>query len=228
MRVEIAPVCPLLGTHADPNTHFDSPSAENQCYAHTRVSPLSLDEQRDLCLTTNYPNCRFYLAHHSRDVATQAANESLRRVSTPAEPWRPNPMLVASAALLAIIVCGTALLISGLPQAAALSLVPTTTATVSRTPTRTLTPTPIPPTATPVPPTPTATATPTTPPTPTPVIYVVQTGDTLIDIAIRFGVSVQAIMDANGLTDSRLIRAGSRLIIPPPPRTTPPATPTRS
>jgi LysM repeat protein len=227
MKVELEHICPLLGTRADPRTHFAYPTPEHQCYAHTRVSPLTQDEQQALCLTANHTNCRFYLAHQSRRNATRAASESLERVSTPRPPWRPSPYLAATLGLLFVVLCGSLLILSGLPQAAALALIPTTTPTVTRTPTRTSTPTPVPPTATPAPPTSTPTATPTIPPTATPIIYVVQTGDTLGAIAAKYGVTTQAIMDANGITDPRLIRAGSRLVIPAPRGGTPTATPTR-
>ncbi|HEX7104310.1 MAG TPA: LysM domain-containing protein [Nitrolancea sp.] len=43
---------------------------------------------------------------------------------------------------------------------------------------------------------------------------VVQTGDTLSSISQRFGVSVEAIMRANGLADKNTVRAGQVLIIP--------------
>ena len=56
--------------------------------------------------------------------------------------------------------------------------------------------------------------------------YVVQAGDTLSGIASRFGVSVQALMDANGIS-SAIINIGTQLIIPagggsvsPPPNPT--------
>lgn len=44
--------------------------------------------------------------------------------------------------------------------------------------------------------------------------YVVVRGDTLASIARRFGVTVQAIVQANGLANPNLIFAGQRLIIP--------------
>jgi LysM repeat protein len=47
-------------------------------------------------------------------------------------------------------------------------------------------------------------------------IYIVQRGDTLFLISVRFNVSVQAIMSANGLTNPNLIFAGQRLVIPGP------------
>ncbi|MBI5878430.1 MAG: LysM peptidoglycan-binding domain-containing protein [Chloroflexi bacterium] len=228
MRVELEQICPLLGTRADRATRFAYPTPEHQCYAHTRVSPLTQDEQQAFCLGA-YTTCRFYLAHQSRKQATQAASESLERVSTPTAPWRPSPYLIATGALLAVIVCGALLLASGLPQMAAEAMIPTSTPTITRTPTRTPIPPTLTPTATPVPPTVTPTPTATIPPTPTPIIYVVQSGDTLGAIAAKYGVSTQAIMDANGITDARLIRVGTRLVIPPPPRPAgPAATPTRA
>ncbi|MGE0762624.1 MAG: transglycosylase SLT domain-containing protein [Bdellovibrionales bacterium] len=44
--------------------------------------------------------------------------------------------------------------------------------------------------------------------------YVLQEGETLSEIAERFKVKVQMLMDMNGITDARRIRAKQRLIIP--------------
>ena len=44
--------------------------------------------------------------------------------------------------------------------------------------------------------------------------YVVRRGDTLFSIARRFGTTIGAIAQANGLSNPRYIRAGQRLIIP--------------
>ena len=57
---------------------------------------------------------------------------------------------------------------------------------------------------------------------PTPVItpgpgqflYVVKVGETLSDLALRFGVTVDAIVLANHLPDRNLIITGQHLIIP--------------
>ena len=46
--------------------------------------------------------------------------------------------------------------------------------------------------------------------------YIVQPGDTLFSIAQQFGVSVQALMQANGLTVPGYVYVGQRLIIPRP------------
>jgi len=72
--------------------------------------------------------------------------------------------------------------------------------------------------------TPTPTGTPTA--TPTPVVYLIQRGDTLVDIAKRFGVSASRIQEANGITDPRLLQIGQQLIIPMPELNGPSATPT--
>ena len=54
-------------------------------------------------------------------------------------------------------------------------------------------------------------------PTPTPEdgpTYTVQPGDTLVAIAERFNVDLQALMQANGISDPRALRAGMRLVLP--------------
>jgi LysM repeat protein len=44
--------------------------------------------------------------------------------------------------------------------------------------------------------------------------YTVQTGDTLYDIAQRFGVSVDELMEANEITDAASLSIGQKLVIP--------------
>lgn len=63
---------------------------------------------------------------------------------------------------------------------------------------------------TPLPPTPTLTPS----PTPTPVFYTVQSGDTLLGIALEYGISLDALQAANGLDDSQYLSIGQALIIP--------------
>jgi LysM repeat protein len=53
-------------------------------------------------------------------------------------------------------------------------------------------------------------------PTPTPIIHIVQRGEFLIQIATRYGVDVQAIIDANQILDPDLVEPGQRLVIPAP------------
>lgn len=45
-------------------------------------------------------------------------------------------------------------------------------------------------------------------------IHIVQAGETLYAIAARYGATVEAIMQANGLADRSLIRVGQQLVIP--------------
>ncbi len=52
------------------------------------------------------------------------------------------------------------------------------------------------------------------PPTQTAEVYVVQAGDTLSSIAWRFGVTVDDMLAANGLTDADLILVDQQLVIP--------------
>ncbi len=131
---------------------------------------------------------------------------------------------------------------------------PTPTRTPKPTFTPTFTPSPIPPpppTPTPPPP-PTPTATLVVPPTDTPTpeggptstpppeataapvpmetqtgrtTHVVQPGENLAQIAQRYGVSVEAIVQVNGLEDPSLIYTGQTLIIPAPGEVLPTATP---
>jgi LysM repeat protein len=72
-----------------------------------------------------------------------------------------------------------------------------------------------------VPPRPTATlsvptaAAPDTPtPSPAPVLHVVQPGETLIAIAIQYGVTVAALQSANGIDDPSSLQVNQELIIP--------------
>jgi LysM repeat protein len=58
------------------------------------------------------------------------------------------------------------------------------------------------------------TVTPTKVPSPTPVTYTVQAGDTLLQIATEFGLSVDALMAANRLKDPNALSAGQLLILP--------------
>lgn len=62
----------------------------------------------------------------------------------------------------------------------------------------------------------------------TPRTYVVQPGDNLTSIAIRFGTTVDELMALNGLDSADLLRAGQELTVPEPPSAvgTPTATPT--
>jgi LysM repeat protein len=98
-------------------------------------------------------------------------------------------------------------------DATPVSPTPEVTATATATP-EPSTATPEPPTATPEPPTATPEPSPAEPEGPR--RYVVQPGDTLRSIAEQFGVSVQALLEANNLTpeEADSLRVGQELIIP--------------
>jgi len=53
-------------------------------------------------------------------------------------------------------------------------------------------------------------------PDPVQTIHVVQPGETLSGIARQYGVSVDALMAANDITDPHLIKIGQEIIIPGP------------
>ena len=83
------------------------------------------------------------------------------------------------------------------------------------------------PTSTPAPATPILVPTPVS--TPTPVIHKVQAGDTLIGIAKQYGVSAEAIQEANAILNPQLLQINQELVIPTgghnpagPPTSTPP------
>ena len=63
----------------------------------------------------------------------------------------------------------------------------------------------------------TSTPTPTLTPSPTPFLYTIKSGETLSVIAKRFSTTVEALMQANGITDATSIRAGAKLTIVQPP-----------
>ena len=56
-------------------------------------------------------------------------------------------------------------------------------------------------------------------------LYVVQPGDTLYRIALRFNTTVSALMQANNLTNSNWITVGQQLLVPGPGEAVSPTTP---
>ncbi len=63
-------------------------------------------------------------------------------------------------------------------------------------------------------------------PTPGTVLHVVQTGDTLLGIALKYGVPMTIIQKANDIEDPESIKAGQQLVIPIGPTATPTSGPT--
>lgn len=104
--------------------------------------------------------------------------------------------------------------VSGCRLASEAPLTPTPTATPPITLTvrlrETITPTPLPPR-------PALAAVPTQPSSaPAALVYTVRPGDTLLGIALDFGLDVEALKAANAGVDPRSLQVGQQLIIPPP------------
>lgn len=121
----------------------------------------------------------------------------------------PSPTIEAPAGATVVAVEATPTLVP--PGEMPLELTQTLAASLTATVTPTATPTSPPgvPTRTPTP-------TPTTPPgTPgAPIVHVVQRGENLFRIALRYNTTVEAIAAANGIRNPQLIYVGQRLTIP--------------
>ncbi len=125
-------------------------------------------------------------------------------------------------ALLIVLVILLTVVLDGCVGQVITRVTPTPTATPTLgAPTAAATPRP---TATPAPYTPAPTATPTL--TPTPIIYSIAKGDTLLQIAQKFSVTVRDLQETNGITDPRSLRVGQELIIPSPEDAAAESTPT--
>jgi LysM repeat protein len=126
-------------------------------------------------------------------------------------PWRAHVPLVVALLIIAALV---ALGVTRPWQHADQNEVAAVTSAATDRPTFTLTPAAAKTsTATPTS-TPTVTSTPTL--TPTPVIYVVQSGDTLLDIAIEYSTTVEVLLQANDLDEREMIYPGQELVVVPP------------
>jgi LysM repeat protein len=51
-------------------------------------------------------------------------------------------------------------------------------------------------------------------PTPTPVVHIVQPGDTLLGIALQYGVTLDALQQINGVLRPETLQIGQQIIIP--------------
>jgi hypothetical protein len=82
-------VCPFLGLADNRVGYVDGPSEDHRCYAYEDVSPLSTDQQRNVCLQRGYANCPRYL----RGVLVIPTDElaALRARVAPAVAPAPPP-----------------------------------------------------------------------------------------------------------------------------------------
>lgn len=135
-------------------------------------------------------------------LGAEPASPQVRRGPS---PWLVGALVLLVLALAAGVGLGAAMLVPGIAD---------TDPPGSTIPPPTPGPTPPPPPAA----TPATTPTPSRSPSPstTPRIHVVARGENLTQIATRYGVTVEAIVTANGIADPNLIEPGQRLIIPNP------------
>jgi nucleoid-associated protein YgaU len=207
-----------------------APDAAHRCAAGEALTTIERDYQSRFCLTGRHETCERYVAHVAehgapgpswRPAAPDATFASTRIVvdAAPRTVIRRRPPRLGMAALVVVglLLVGGVLGWMGLRGLAGI-LAPSASPSSSASVEATASPTPEPsvssaPSTTPsTGPTPTAAPTPT--PAPTPITYIVQAGDTLNEIAARFGTTAQTIADANGLDIAAPIQVGQVLIIP--------------
>ncbi len=234
--------CPYLALASDGRSVVNGYDPEHQCGAVEPSEALDRGRQQQLCLTGDHLQCDRYRAAEAKlhrgaarlpRPAPDAVVVATRMMLEPDPSWRRlgRPTFIQGAGTRPMLIGGVAAAVGLAAVAAAASgslgslfgSGPVAVATPSPRPSATVQPTAAPtavPTVQPTPqPTAAPTAEPTVQPTPQPTaaptqrIYVVQSGDTLGAIATRFRVTVQAIINANGLT-SDVINIGQRLIIP--------------
>jgi LysM repeat protein len=228
-------ICPYLALADDGRTVADGFDPEHRCHALSPPAPLERSRQVQLCLTEAHARCERFAAART---AWLAASSGLPRVAPdvdfgrtrlilePEAAWRslatspkgrftrPAMLVAAVAAVVVGLLVLSSLLgiLNGmLPPA---SQTPSPSASLVESPVASSPPASAAasasvvaaPSATPV-------ATPVPTKVPTQRTYVVQAGDTLNELATRFGTTAQAIRNANGLTGDT-INVGQVLVIP--------------
>jgi hypothetical protein len=216
---------------------------EHRCTAVQPPEPISAETQRRLCLGEAHVDCPAFLAAQ-RVRSADLARAGLSPIALRSRHLHPAPSTVPVAldrpyavtgprfvavstrragqiGLGALMVVAVVALVfarfsgNGLTGALGTSLgTPTPSATRSAAATSTTAA----PTGTPVTPSPSATARPATPrPSPTAVAaktYRVRSGDTLYDIARRFGTTVERLKTLNNITDASVLQVGQVLKLP--------------
>ena len=229
-------ICPFLALSDDARTVVDGFDPAHRCNALTPPGDLARQRQVQLCLTEAHARCERFAGARTAllaassglpRVAPDVAFLRTRQVVEPEPAWRglgsatgrrsqpgAGLLFLAVAALVVAVLAGNFVLgggsaltptptpIGSTPVSATQVASPTTVASASQPGSLTVGPT--------------SSAAPTNSPTPaaTPRTYVVQVGDTLNAIAVRFGTTAAAIAIANGITVSDTIVPGQVLIIP--------------
>jgi LysM repeat protein len=227
-------ICPYLGLADDGRTAVDGFDPEHRCHALSPPATLDRSRQAQLCLTEAHARCeRFgaartaWLAASSGlpRVAPDVAFGRTRMILEPDPAWRGRAgapvaglgrraLLLAGAGgtlVAAFALAGLSGVFRGVPVASG-SPVPDSSASAAATPGASQGPASSAASSSAA-----ASATVAPAETPSPAasqqIYVVQAGDTLNEIAGRFGTTVAAIQAANGLSTTE-ITVGQELIIP--------------
>jgi Domain of unknown function (DUF4388) len=87
---EAAGHCPRLGFEDDPAASFGRATRLHRCYAGPTPLPLSLDQQRELCLTSQFGRCPRLTAPTAQTTPATAPDPRLRGVR-PSRPPRIEP-----------------------------------------------------------------------------------------------------------------------------------------
>jgi LysM repeat protein len=228
-------ICPFLALEGDFRTAVAGYDPEHRCMAQGVPQPLDRVTQRARCLIDDHRSCEFYVARsaalaEARRTARPAPDArfiSTRLILEPDDGWRPiglaarplrrRRLAMTGATVLVVGAAGAALSTRGFGLMTSASVpTPSLSNAAASDPTKQPTPSP---SATPTPTAKGRAATPsprpaTPAPRSTPQVYVAQAGDSLSSIAARFGVTTQALMAANGLTNPNLINIGQVLVIP--------------
>lgn len=233
----VGETCPFLGLPDDPASHYSFADGAHRCWARRKPEKIDLAYQGGTCLSGEHVRCpRFVAATRSPRATVHADSQGQKQAVVGGGTGGVRRLAwIAFVATCTLIAAGFVFWAAGYlgraPEAGG-SGVPVAETTPSMTgdtlPTEAPATTVVEPTlmltlfpSTPRPstsPSPTALPTPTATrvlgPTATPIVYVVQLGDTLREIANRFGVSMADLIAANDIADPDRVRAGRRLIIP--------------
>ena len=226
-------ICPYLALADDGRTVADGFDPEHRCHALSPPAPLERSRQVQLCLTEAHARCERFAAARTAwlaassglpRVAPDVAFGRTRLVLEPEAAWRgltssPTTRINRPAVLVAAVVLAVVGLLVLSNVFGILNGAPADSASPTASPSPSLSASPqasSPPPSTgasaaasaPVP-----SGTPVVTPGPSQRTYVVQLGDTLNEIAQRFGTTAEAIKAANGLT-SDTNNVGQVLIIP--------------
>jgi hypothetical protein len=222
-------ICPYLALAADGRTVADGFDPEHRGHALSPPAPLERARQVQLCLTEAHARCERFAAARTAwlaassglpRVAPDVAFGNTRLVLEPEAAWRnlasspttrlSRPAMLVAAAAVAVVAFLVLSSLFGFLQGAPPAESATPTPSPSVVPS-------VPPSAGPSVAQTSAAGSPSLAPVVTPgpsqTTYTVQEGDTLNDIAVRFGTTAEAIRNANGITGDT-INVGQVLIIP--------------